>query len=75
MSNPFIETRFDPSVIPKGLGGIVYKTTVVRTGTDLEKRNINQSEYLFEGDFGEVLLNARWTTSHSLFQHHYAGSC
>ena len=58
MSNSFVETRFDPGIIPKGLGGIVYKTSVVRTGSDLEKCNINQAEYLFEGDFGEVLLNA-----------------
>lgn len=45
MSNSFVETRFDPRIISKGLGGIVYKTAVVRTGSDLEKPNINHAEY------------------------------
>lgn len=61
MSNPFAEVRFDPGIIPRGVGGITYRTTIVRTHADSEYRNSDRDEWLFEGDVGEVLLNEKQT--------------
>lgn len=58
MPNSFTEVRFDPGIVPRGKGNLIYKTTIIRTNRDFEKRNVNQEEYLFEGDIGEILLNA-----------------
>lgn len=57
MSNLFTEIRFDPGVIPKGTGGYTFSTSIVRTHFDAERRNCARPDWLFKGDFGEVILN------------------
>lgn len=61
MVNSSVEIRFDPDIIPKGIGDPVYKTTIIRSDFDFEKRNIARAEWLYEGDIGEVLLDERQT--------------
>lgn len=61
LNNPFAEIRFDPGIVPRGVGGISYKTTIIRSYVDHERRNIARAEWLFEGDIGEVLLDEKQT--------------
>lgn len=52
MPNFFAEVRFSPGIIPCGSGGSTFKTTIIKSGSDFERRNVARTEYLFEGDIG-----------------------
>jgi len=56
MADDFVETLLDIGM-PVQAGGPKYRTKIIRTGYEFEKRWSQQSVWLYEGNLSEILLD------------------